>query len=50
MEHHGTDQEDHQRAIPKEHWDAFRFATFFAVTCTASELIVNLAGPDQKQN
>ena len=50
MEHHGADEEDHQRAILKEHPDAFRFATFLAVVCATGELVVNLAGSDQKQD
>src|ERR1039458_6908507 len=50
MEQHCTDEEDHQRAILKEHSDAFRFSTVPEITCAAGEFIVNLAGSDQKQD
>ena len=50
MEHHGADQEEDQRAVPEEYPDAFHSGAFPAVPCAASELVVNLGGPDHQQD
>jgi hypothetical protein len=50
MEHHGTDEEEHEWAILEEHPDAFHFAAFLAVLCATGELVVNLGGSYQKQD
>ena len=50
MEHHGAGQKENQRAIPEEQPDAFHFGAFPVVSCAASQLVINLAGPDHQQD